>query len=95
LLDWQFGEAEARRIVQPTLAVLGGASDAMSPRFAETQRLLLTWLPRAEGFVLLGATHFMQLESASCRHGIAQALASFFARHPLVPQAGTPPRIAR
>ena len=82
LLDWRFGEAEARRVAQPTLAVLGGASEALWPRFGEAQRLLLAWLPRAEGFVLPGATHFLQLESRSCSRGMADALAGFFARHP-------------
>ena len=83
LLSWQFEATVAQRITQPVLAVLGGASDALSPRFAETQRLLLAWLPRAEGFVLPGATHFMHLESPEISRVLAGALADFFARHPL------------
>jgi pimeloyl-ACP methyl ester carboxylesterase len=83
LLGWQFGETEARRITQPALAVLGGASDTLWARFGETQQLLLAWLPRAEGFVLHGATHFLHLESPSRRRAMAGALADFFARHPL------------
>ena len=79
-LDWSFGEAEARRISQPALSVLGGESDALWPRFGETHRLLLAWLPHAEGFVLPGATHLMQLEDP---RGMAEALAGFWARHPL------------
>jgi pimeloyl-ACP methyl ester carboxylesterase len=78
LLGWRFGEAEARRISQPTLSVLGGKSDALWPRFGETHRLLLAWLPHVEGFVLLGVTHFMQLEDP---RGLAEALAAFWARH--------------
>ena len=80
LLGWRFGEAEARRISQPALSVLGGESDALWPRFGETHRLLLAWLPHAEGFVLPGTTHFLQLEDP---RGMAEALAAFWARHPL------------
>jgi pimeloyl-ACP methyl ester carboxylesterase len=78
--DWHFGEAEAQRITQPVLAVLGGESDALSPRFVETYRWLLEWLPRAEGFVLPGANHEMQMQNP---RGLADALAAFCARHPI------------
>jgi pimeloyl-ACP methyl ester carboxylesterase len=77
LLDWQFGEAEARHIKQPVLSVLGGTSEALEPRFGETHRLLLTWLPRAKGVVLPGTAHLLHLENP---HGIAEALAAFWAR---------------
>jgi pimeloyl-ACP methyl ester carboxylesterase len=80
LLDWRFGEAEARRITQPVLAVLGGDSEALWARFGETHRQLLAWLPHAEGFVLPGATHLLQLQNP---RGTAEALAAFFTRHPL------------
>jgi pimeloyl-ACP methyl ester carboxylesterase len=82
LLDWRFGEPEARRIAQPTLVVLGGESHRLAPRFGEVHGLLLDWLPRAEEFVLPGATHFLQLDSP---HVMATALADFFTRHPLRP----------
>jgi pimeloyl-ACP methyl ester carboxylesterase len=77
-LNWRFGEVEARRISQPVLSVLGGESDALWSRFGETHRLLLAWLPHGEGFVLPGATHFLQLEDP---RGMAEALAAFWARH--------------
>jgi pimeloyl-ACP methyl ester carboxylesterase len=77
-LAWRFGEAEVRRIGQPTLSVLGGESDALWSRFGETHRLLLEWLPHAEGFVLPGTTHFMQIQNP---RGMAEALAAFWARH--------------
>jgi pimeloyl-ACP methyl ester carboxylesterase len=80
LRDWSFGEAEVRRITQPALAVLGSKSDALWPRFGETNRLLLTWLPHAEGFVLPGAAHGLQMQNPP---GMAQALANFWARHPI------------
>lgn len=80
LLDWRFGEAQARRISQPTLSVLGGQSDALCSRFGEAHRLLLAWLPHAEGLVPPGATHFMQLEDP---HRMAEALDAFWPRHRL------------
>jgi pimeloyl-ACP methyl ester carboxylesterase len=83
LLDWRFSEAEARRIAQPALVVLGGGSQDLHPRFLETYRLLLSWLPNAESFILPDATHFLQLEHSSHSRGLAEALAAFFARHPL------------
>jgi pimeloyl-ACP methyl ester carboxylesterase len=79
-LNWRFGEAEARRISQPTLSVLGGESDVLWSRLGETHRLLLDWLPHAEGFVLPGATHFMQIQDP---RGMAEALAAFWAHHRL------------
>ena len=78
--DWSFDEVAARRITQPALVVLGSESDALWSRFGETYRLLLNWLPRAEGFVLPGATHGLQLQNPQ---GIARALADFFGRHPI------------
>jgi pimeloyl-ACP methyl ester carboxylesterase len=57
-LAWSFGEAEARRIAQPVLVVLGGDSVPLHPRFVETYRLMLDWLPNAEGFLLPGRRIF-------------------------------------
>jgi pimeloyl-ACP methyl ester carboxylesterase len=79
LLAWRFGEAQARRISQPALSALGGESNALSSRFGETHRLLLACLPH-EGFVLPGATHFLQLEDP---RGLAEVLAAFWARYRL------------
>jgi pimeloyl-ACP methyl ester carboxylesterase len=81
-VDWGFGELEARRITQPALVVLGAASQALPPRFGETYRLLLEWLPSAEGFVLPGATHFLQLENPNASAGLAAALAAFYSSGP-------------
>jgi 3-oxoadipate enol-lactonase len=67
------------------LSVLGGESQALSPRFGEAHRLLLAWLPQAEEFIMPGATHLMQLEDP---RGMAEALAAFWARHPLPAEAG-------
>lgn len=87
LLDWTFGETEARRITQLALVVLGGESQALHPRFGETYRLLLDWLPHAEAFVVPGAAHFLQLEHPSASAALAAALAAFYGRHPLQARA--------
>jgi pimeloyl-ACP methyl ester carboxylesterase len=78
LLDWGFGEAEARRVTHPVLAVLGAESEALWPRFGDTHRLLLAWLPRAEGFVLPRAAHGLQMQNPG---ELACAVADFWARH--------------
>lgn len=79
-LAWRFGEEEARRITQPALSVLGGESDALWSRFGETYAVLLEWLPHAEGFVLPGTTHFLQMQNPD---DMAAELVDFFARHPM------------
>jgi pimeloyl-ACP methyl ester carboxylesterase len=79
-LAWRFGTAQARRITQPVLSVLGGESERLWDRFGETHRWILDLLLHAEGFVLSGATHFPQIERP---RGLAEGLAAFFARHPL------------
>jgi pimeloyl-ACP methyl ester carboxylesterase len=76
----ELGDAHVRRVAQPTLVVLGEESLALHPRFGETYRLLLAWLPKAEGSVLPRASHFLQLEQP---RAMAEALAAFFRRHPL------------
>jgi 3-oxoadipate enol-lactonase len=75
LQQWSFTEQDARRIAQPVLAVVGEHS---APTFPERRELLLSWLPQVEAFELPEATHLLHLENA---RGMAEALASFFARH--------------
>jgi pimeloyl-ACP methyl ester carboxylesterase len=74
---WSFTEAGAQRITQPVLAVVGEHS---AVTFAERRELLLSWLPNAEPFELPGATHLLHVEKP---REMAQALARFYARHPL------------
>jgi pimeloyl-ACP methyl ester carboxylesterase len=78
--QWSFRREDAVRITQPVLAVLGEKSKAQSPIWNARQEVLLTWLPKAEGFVLPGATHLLYLENP---REMAEALAAFFARHSL------------
>jgi 3-oxoadipate enol-lactonase len=77
--QWSFGPEEAELVTQPALVVLGERS---APFFRERVELLLSWLPNAERFELPGATHLLQAENPD---GLAEALAAFFARHPLSP----------
>jgi pimeloyl-ACP methyl ester carboxylesterase len=79
-LAWRFDTAEARQITQPVLSIVGGESQALWDRFEETHRWILAHVPRAEGFVLPGATHFPQIEYPGA---LAEALAAYFVRHPL------------
>jgi pimeloyl-ACP methyl ester carboxylesterase len=74
---WSFEEEDASRITQPVL-VVGGEHSA--PTFPERSELLLSWLPNAESFELPDATHLLHIQNP---RGMAEALVSFFARHPL------------
>lgn len=77
LRQWSFGPEDARRITQPVLAVRGEKSDLV---FHKRQEVLLAWLPNVEPFVLPDATHLLHLQNP---RGMTEALAVFFARHPL------------
>ena len=79
---WSFTQEQARRITCPVLAVIGAKSlDAI---WRERQNQLLSWLPKAEPFVLPDATHMLEVENP---RGMAEGLAAFFARHPLSPSS--------
>jgi pimeloyl-ACP methyl ester carboxylesterase len=80
---WSFTEEDARRITQPVLAVVGENSAATFP---ERRELLLDWLPNVESFELPGATHLLHVQNP---RGMAEALASFFARHPVTASTGS------
>ncbi len=80
LLHASFGDLEAKRVIQPTLSILGGDSDAIGRRFGDAHRMLLASLPNAEEVVLPGMTHLPQMQGP---HVTAEALTSFWARHPI------------
>jgi pimeloyl-ACP methyl ester carboxylesterase len=80
LRAWTFEEREARRIKQPVLAVLGGESDKLWPRFGETHRQLLSSLRDVEGVVLAGVNHAMLIQDPAA---VAAALARFYRVHPI------------
>jgi 3-oxoadipate enol-lactonase len=79
LREWSFDTAEASRVTQPALVVLGATSGEVSPVFAARHELLMTWLPNAESFVLPGANHLLHVQNPD---GMADALAGFIGRHP-------------
>jgi pimeloyl-ACP methyl ester carboxylesterase len=80
LQQWSFRQDDAKRIIQPVLAVVGARSRELDPIWGERHQLLLDWLPNVESFVLPDATHLLQIENP---RGMAEGLASFFAHHPL------------
>jgi pimeloyl-ACP methyl ester carboxylesterase len=77
--QWTFGPAEAARIKQPVLLVMGGRSPEVSPVWQQRQDLLITWMSNAEPYVLDGATHMLHLENA---RGLAERLGAFFTHLP-------------
>ena len=79
-LDWSFGEADAKRIACPVLAVTGSESNALWARFGETHRLLIEWFSDVRDFVLPGAAHGLHLDNP---RGMADALLDFWATRPL------------
>lgn len=80
LQQWALKREDAARITQPVLSVVGAESKEVSPIWPERHEMLLTWLPKAEGFVLADATHLLHVQHP---RAVAEALAAFFARHPL------------
>ena len=72
------GDGQAFPEVLPE--VPADASGLVGESIVERRELLLSWLPNAEPFELPGATHFLHVQNP---RGMAEALASFFARHPL------------
>jgi len=78
--QWQLAREDAGRITQPALAVIGAKSLEVSPIWSARQQLLMTSLPKAESFVLPDATHLLHVQNP---RAMAQALADFFARHPI------------
>jgi pimeloyl-ACP methyl ester carboxylesterase len=83
--QWSFRQEDASRITQPVLAVIGAKSKELSPIWNERQEMLLAWLPKAEPFILAGATHLLHVQNP---RGMAEGLAAFFAHHPLPASAG-------
>jgi pimeloyl-ACP methyl ester carboxylesterase len=79
--QWSFTAQDASRITQPALAIVG---DNTAPTFLGGLQLLVSWLPNVQTFELPRATHLLHLENP---RETAEALASFYTRHPL--QAST------
>jgi pimeloyl-ACP methyl ester carboxylesterase len=74
---WRFTRADAQRIHQPVVSVLGSET---APIFSETHELLKQWLPQSEELMIPQATHALQTMNPKA---VAEGLACFFAKHPL------------
>jgi pimeloyl-ACP methyl ester carboxylesterase len=74
---WEYGEAEARSVAQPTLLVVG---DQTAELFAQSNEKLIDWLPAAEPFTLADATHMLQMNNPA---DMGSGLIDFFAKHPI------------
>ena len=85
--EWRFTREDARRITQPVLAVLGSESAKDWAGWPEVQARVQEWMPQAEPFVLAGANHALQETDP---RGVAEAMAAFFARHPIPAPALSP-----
>ncbi len=72
---WTFGAAEAKRISQPVLSVLGSETE---PLWVEIAASLRSWLPQVEEYTVDGAGHLLQIQRPQA---VAKALAGFFDRH--------------
>lgn len=77
LQQWAFTEDDASGITQPVLLMLGENSTSTFP---ERRELLLSLLPNAEPVDLANVRHLLHVEQPTA---VAEALAAFFARHPL------------
>jgi pimeloyl-ACP methyl ester carboxylesterase len=80
LQQWSFTQADAGRIEQPVLSVVGSESHTLWIGRTEVHELVQAWFPRTEAFVLRGAGHALQIMNPT---GMAEGLAGFFARHPI------------
>ena len=72
---WKFSAADAARVRQPVLLVIGERSATINSIREQVQRSLLDWLPRAEPLIVTGATHLLSLQKPT---EIAEALATFY-----------------
>jgi pimeloyl-ACP methyl ester carboxylesterase len=75
--DFVFDAERARRISQPVLYLLGGAS---GPLFEAARRHFEALVPHTESVVLPGIDHLMQMGDPK---RVAAPIADFLARHPL------------
>lgn len=79
LQAWSFTAADAGRIRQPVLSVIGEKNvDVLV--WKERNEMILAWLPNAQLFVLAGATHLLHLQNP---RGMVDGLTIFFASHPI------------
>jgi pimeloyl-ACP methyl ester carboxylesterase len=74
---WEFSPKEASQLKVPVLSILGSHSPV---RAQKVEEFLVSWIPHTEKLVLPGAEHALPLMDPP---GIAAALATWFAKHPM------------
>jgi pimeloyl-ACP methyl ester carboxylesterase len=83
LQAWKFDSDIARAISQPVLSLMGTAPrTGLGP--AEIRRRLHEWLPQMEEFDVPGASHLLQYQSPEHAALVAEGIAAFLARHPIL-----------
>ncbi|HET9476174.1 MAG TPA: alpha/beta hydrolase [Dehalococcoidia bacterium] len=77
---WAFTQADAARISQPVLSVMGVETQSAVglPVYTEVHERVLDWFPNARPFVLPNAAHLLQVENPQ---GMAEALSQFLAEN--------------
>jgi pimeloyl-ACP methyl ester carboxylesterase len=75
--QWVFTPAEAARIQRP---VLSAYHQDVWPGFQKAHELLQAWIPQTESVILPVERHLLQIMNPDA---VAEALAGFFARHPV------------
>jgi 3-oxoadipate enol-lactonase len=78
LAEWRFGPEHAAAVRQPVLSVLGGDTTRL---WVEVAEFLRSTVPDLEECVIDGVGHLLHLEQP---RPVAEALAGFFARHPIM-----------
>jgi len=84
--EWIFGPAQAARVTQPALVVLGGDSPRLTPVMAETMQRLSAMLPQARTQTLPGCSHLMPLQQPA---SLARLITAFINT---IPAAAPPMR---
>jgi pimeloyl-ACP methyl ester carboxylesterase len=74
---WKFTPADAKRITQPVVSILGAHSPG---RAQKVHAILKEWVPQTETLVLPNAEHALALMDPP---GIAKALAGWLSRYPM------------
>jgi 3-oxoadipate enol-lactonase len=75
--EWSYGAAQAARVTAAVLSLIGTESQ---PATAKFEAVVRSWFPRLESGRVAGVNHLMQLQRPE---PVAEAIATFLARHPL------------
>lgn len=78
--QWTLRREDTVQVTRPVLSMVGAKSKELAPIWIERHELILAWLPKAEGSVLPDATHLLHVQQP---RAVAEAVAAFFARHPV------------